>query len=116
MHLQQMWHQFMAEQGNEPGQHQGKVTITLLTPVGGIGELTVPSNEVSIAAEAGSLIGLLVSLPTGAGKRRMFINGGNVAGIIDTAAAEEVPPEPEPAPDPVPKRAAPRGKAAATPA
>jgi hypothetical protein len=106
MHLQQMWHQFLAEQGNEPGQHQGKVTITLLTPVGGIGELTVPSNEVAFAAEAGSLVGLLVTLPTEAGPRRLFIGGGNVAGVIDTAAEEDTPP-------PAKKTTASRSKSAA---
>jgi len=105
MFLQQMWHQFLGEQGNEPGAHQGKVTITLLTPVGGIGELTVPSLEVAVAAEAGSFIGLLVTLPTEAGPRRLFINGSNVAGIIDTAVEDDAPSAPA-------KRAASRSKAA----
>ena len=95
MLLQTMWHQFLGEQGNEPGTHKGKVTITLLTPVGGIGELTVPSAEVAIAAEAGSLIGLLVTLPTENGPRRLFVNGSNVAGIIDTAIEDDTPSAPK---------------------
>ena len=80
-----MWHQFIGEQGNEPGPHNGKVTITLMNPVDGIGELTVPSAEVSVAAEGGSFIGLLVSIPAEGGPRRLFVSGSNVAGNIDTA-------------------------------
>lgn len=93
MHLQGMWHQFMGEAGNVPGTNKGDVVITLLQPIGGIGELTVPSNDVSVAAEAGNLIGLQVMLADG---RRLFVNSGNLAGFVDAPAEtpEEAPEEP----------------------
>jgi len=86
MHLQTYWHQFIAEQGNAPGAQQGDVVITLVQAVGGVSEVTVPSDDVTFAAEAGSLIGLQVRLTDG---RRLFVNAGNLAGIIDAPAEGE---------------------------
>jgi len=80
MHLQGMWHVFMAEAGNVPGAQQGDVIVTLMEPVGGVQEVTVPSNDVSIAAEAGSLIGVQVMLPDG---RHLFVSAANLAGMVD---------------------------------
>lgn len=78
-----MWHGFAAEQGNAPGAQRGDVVVTLIQPVGGIGEVTVPSSEVAIAAEAGNVNGIQLTLPDG---RRMFASWNNVAGIIDAPA------------------------------
>jgi hypothetical protein len=75
-----MWHQFMAAAGNAPGAQQGDVVVTLVQPVGGVGEVTVPSNDVTIAAEAGNLIGVQLLLPDG---RHLFVAAGNLAGMID---------------------------------
>jgi hypothetical protein len=80
MHLQGFWHGFMADAGNAPGPQQGDVIVTLVKPVGGVDEIRVPSDLVSIAAEAGNLIG--VQLVTADG-RHLFIAGSNLAGIID---------------------------------
>lgn len=85
MHLQGMWHEFMAAAGNMPGANKGDVVITLVQPVAGISELTVPSGSVSIAAEAGNLIGLQVMMPDG---RRLFVNSGNLAGFVDAPRGE----------------------------
>lgn len=81
-----MWHGFAAEQGNVPGAQRGDVVVTLIQPVGGINEVTVPSNEVAIAAEAGNVNGIQVRLPDG---RRMFASWANVAGIIDAPTEAE---------------------------
>jgi hypothetical protein len=83
-----MWHGFMAEAGNAPGAQQGDVVVTLLQPVGGVGEVTVPSNDVTIAAEAGNLIGVQVMLPDG---RHLFVSAGNLAGMVDAPRAEDKP-------------------------
>ena len=89
-----MWHGWMAAAGNAPGDNKGDVVITLMTPVGGVSEVTVPSGSVTIAAEAGNLIGVQVLLPDG---RHLFINSANLAGIIDAPAAEDKPPARRPA-------------------
>lgn len=81
-----MWHGFAAEQGNEPGAQRGDVVVTFLQPVGGVGEVTVPSGDVAIAAEAGSVNGIQIKLPDG---RRLFAGWANVAGIIDAPAEGE---------------------------
>lgn len=98
VHLQTMWHEFNAEQGNAPGAQQGDVVVTLLQSVGDISEVIVPSGDVSIAAEAGSILGVQVKLPDG---RRLFVMGNNVAGIIDAppqkardAADDDAPSKP----------------------
>lgn len=80
-----MWHEFMAAAGNAPGAQQGDVVVTLLQPVGGVGEVTVPSDDVTIAAEAGNLIGVQLKTPDG---RRLFISAANLAGMIDAPHAE----------------------------
>lgn len=80
MQLQGMWHVFMAEAGNAPGANKGDVVVTLMEPVGGVQEITVPSGDVAIAAEAGNLIGVQVMLPDG---RHLFIGANNLAGMID---------------------------------
>lgn len=79
MHLESFWHGFIEQAGNQPGAQQGDVTVTLLQPVGGIGEFTVPSDSVTIAAEAGNLIGLQTVVEG----RRIFVMATNVAGIVD---------------------------------
>ena len=83
-----MWHGFAAEQGNVPGAQRGDVVVTFLQPVGGVGEVTVPSRDVAIAAEAGNINGLQVTLPDG---RRLFAGWANVAGIIDAPAEAAKP-------------------------
>lgn len=85
MHLQGMWHEFMAAAGNEPGAQKGDVIVTLMEPVGGVQEVTVPSDDVTIAAEAGNLIGVQLMLPDG---RRLFVSAGNLAGMVDAPAEE----------------------------
>jgi hypothetical protein len=75
-----MWHGFMAQAGNAPGDNKGDVIVSLLEPVGGVQEVTVPSGDVAIAAEAGNLIGLQLMLPDG---RHLFVSAGNLAGVID---------------------------------
>jgi hypothetical protein len=86
MHLQGYWAGFMAEAGNAPGAQQGDVVVTLVKPVGGLEEVTVPSDAVTIAAEAGNLIGVQVMLPD---RRRLFISANNLAGMVDAPVAAE---------------------------
>ncbi len=88
MRLETMWHVFMADVGNAPGTNQGDVVVTMMEPVGGVQEVTVPSADVSIAAEAGNLIGVQVMMPGG---RHLFIGANNLAGIIDAPVAEDKP-------------------------
>ena len=80
MQLQGYWHQFMADAGNKPGAQQGDVTVTMIKPVGGVDEITVPSADVILAAEVGQLIGVQLITPGG---RHLFIAAGNLAGIVD---------------------------------
>lgn len=87
MHLATYWHEFMAAAGNKPGAQQGDVVVALINPVEGTGAFTVPSDAVTIAAEAGQMIGAQVVLPDG---RHLFVPAGNLAGIID-APEEAVP-------------------------
>jgi hypothetical protein len=94
MHLQGYWGKFMADAGNAPGAQQGDVIITLVKPVGGVEEVRVPSNEVTLAAEAGNLIGVQV---TGYDGRHLFIAAGNLAGIIDAPAGDDEKDDAKPA-------------------
>jgi hypothetical protein len=80
-----MWHEFMAAAGNAPGAQKGDVIVTLMDPVGGVGEVTVPSSDVTIAAEAGNLIGVQLKMPDG---RRLFVSAANLAGMIDAPREE----------------------------
>jgi hypothetical protein len=80
MHLQGYWGKFMNDAGNAPGAQQGDVIITLIKPVGGVEEVRVPSNEVTLAVEAGNFIGVQV---TGFDGRHLFVSAANLAGIID---------------------------------
>lgn len=82
-----MWHEFSAQQGNVPGAQQGEVVVTLMQPVGGVSEVTLPSNDVSIAAEAGNLIGVQLLLGDG---RRLFVSAANLAGIVDAPLGKDV--------------------------
>ena len=75
----------MAEAGNAPGAQQGDVVISLLSAVGGVSEVTCPSADVAIAAEAGNLIGVQVRTEDG---RRLFVSANNLAGIIDAPSKE----------------------------
>jgi hypothetical protein len=86
MQLQGFWHQFMADAGNKPGAQQGDVTITMIKPIGGIDEITVPSAGVILAAEVGQLIGVQLITPGG---RHLFIAAGNLAGIVDAPLKSE---------------------------
>lgn len=86
MHLQGMWHGFMAEAGNAPGAQKGDVIVTLMEPVGGVQEVTLPSNDVIIAAEAGNLIGVQLVMPD---RRRMFVSAANLAGMVDAPPEEK---------------------------
>jgi hypothetical protein len=85
MHLQGYWHTFMAEAGNEPGAQQGDVIVTLIHAVGGIDEIRVPSDLVTIAAEAGNLIGIQLVTADG---RHLFVSSQNLAGIVDAPKAK----------------------------
>jgi hypothetical protein len=80
MHLQTMWHEFAAQQGNAPGAQQGDVVVTFTQPIGGETEVTLPSKDVSLAAEAGNLLGVQLTLPDG---RRLFAMASSVVGIVD---------------------------------
>jgi hypothetical protein len=75
----------MAAAGNAPGDNKGDVTVTLMEPVGGVQEVTLPSGDVTIAAEAGNLIGLQLMMPDG---RHLFVSAANLAGVVDAPAAE----------------------------
>lgn len=88
MHLQGYWHVFMADAGNKPGAQQGDVILTLVKPVGGVEEVTVPSSAVTFAAEAGQLIGVQVMLPDG---RHLFATAANLAGVVDAPVATAKP-------------------------
>jgi hypothetical protein len=92
MHLQPMWHKFMAEAGNAPGAQQGDVVVTLIKPVGGVEEVRVPSSEVTLAVEAGNFIGLQVKGHDG---RHLFVTAANLAGIIDAPAGDDKPDDEE---------------------
>ncbi len=80
MKLNVFWHDFLAEMGNEPGAQQGNVTIHFVNPVDGAAGMTGPSGAVEVAAEAGSVIGVMVL----AAGRRMFVPVSKIAGIVDT--------------------------------
>ena len=73
----------MADAGNAPGAQQGDVIVTLMQPVGGVQEVTVPSGDVTVAAEAGNLIGVQLKTPGG---RHLFVSAANLAGMIDAPA------------------------------
>lgn len=79
-YVQMRWDKFVAEMGDEPGDHQGVVTVYVTSLHGGESEFTLPSADVSVAAEQGCLVGVALKLPDG---RRMFVPGSNVTAIID---------------------------------
>lgn len=80
MKLTGFWQEFISQMGNEPGAQRGNVTIHFVDPVDGAGSITGPSGAVEVAAEVGSLIGVMVAVDG----RRMFIPASNIAGIVDT--------------------------------
>lgn len=80
VNMSSRWDQFLAMAGNEPGMDEGDVTVHLSAPVAGMSSFTCPSSSLTVAAEAGQLIGLSVVLEDG---RHLFVAGANVAGIID---------------------------------
>jgi len=80
MFLDSYWHKHLAEMGNAPGAQQGDVVIHLAAPIGGEHSFRVPSASVAAAAEGGSFLGLLMTLPDG---RRMFVPAGSVPAVID---------------------------------
>lgn len=81
MRVATSWASFIAVHGNAPGDNQGDVTIVLVAPVeGNVTAYTVPSGNVTLAAEAGNVSIVQVLL---AGGRRLSLFPTNVAGIID---------------------------------
>lgn len=86
-HLTGFWQKFLADLGNEPGEQQGDVTVHLISPVGGMSSVTGPSGALTIAAEAGSVVGALMQIDG----RHLFIPAANIAGIVDAEAREEKP-------------------------
>jgi hypothetical protein len=86
-HLSASWVQFMADIGNRPGAQQGDVLIELLSPVAGVQSITCPSSAVTIAAEAGQMVGLLVFQHG----RRLFIPAANVGAVIDAPEPDQQP-------------------------
>jgi hypothetical protein len=80
MHVSTQWAAHLAEMGNRPGKNRGDVTLVLIQPVENRAEWVVPSAAVTVAAEAGCLVGVQVELPDG---RRAFFPGANVLAIID---------------------------------
>jgi hypothetical protein len=84
MRVSTRWHESLAQMGNAPGADMGNVTVHLSEAIEHKKAWTVPSANVIVASEAGSVAGLEIELPGG---RRLFILAANVLGIID--AAEE---------------------------
>jgi hypothetical protein len=85
------WPAFLAEQGNQPGAHAGDVTVLLSAPLDGANDITVPSDAVTVAAEQGTIHGLLVQLEGG---RRLFVPISSVTAIIDAPASPPASPPP----------------------
>jgi hypothetical protein len=85
------WPAFLAEQGNQPGAHEGDVTIVLSAPVDGRNDITCPSDAVTVAAEQGTIHGLMVQLEG----RRLFLPVSSVVAITDAPASP--PPHASPA-------------------
>lgn len=79
-YVQTSWLKLLAELGDQPGDHKGNVTVYVTSLHGGESEFTLPSADVTIAAESGCLVGVALKLPDG---RRMFVPGSNVTAIID---------------------------------
>lgn len=80
------WTGFLAEAGNEPGTHKGDVTIVLDGMVENMTHVTCPSGALTVAAEAGTIHGLMVELASG---RRLFLARPTVRAIIDAAPGAE---------------------------
>jgi hypothetical protein len=78
-YVQTSWLGLVAELGDEPGDHQGNVTV-YVSPSAAGSEFTVPSADVKIAAEQGCLVGIQLTLADG---RHMFVPGANVIAIVD---------------------------------
>ena len=79
-YVQTDWLKLVAELGDEPGDHQGNVTVHVASFHTGETEFTLPSANVTIAAEQGGLVGVALRLTDG---RRVFLPGSNVTAIID---------------------------------
>ena len=84
------WPAFLAEQGNQPGAHEGDVTIVLSAPVDGKSDITCPSDAVTVAAEQGTIHGLMVQLEG----RRLFLPAASVVAITDAPASPPASPSP----------------------
>lgn len=84
-HLTGFWQKFLADLGNEPGEQQGNITVHLISPVEGMSSITGPSGALTIAAEAGSVVGAMMQIDG----RHLFIPAVNIAGIVDTAKEEK---------------------------
>lgn len=85
MQLDSYWHKFVAQMGNAEGEQQGDVVLWLTGPVAGERSVQVPSASVSLAAEAGVLIGFEVTMPDGT---RAFYPAGSVLAIVDAPLPE----------------------------
>jgi hypothetical protein len=77
------WPAFLAEQGNQPGAHEGDVTIVLSDPLDGKADITCPSDAVTVAAEQGTIHGVMVQLEG----RRLFLPVASVVAIADAPAS-----------------------------
>ena len=80
MRLVSHWDQKLSQFGDRPGLDDGNVTIELTVPVRGTKTVTVESEDLEVAAEGGSVIGLFIDLSQG---KHLFIPWGNVACMHD---------------------------------
>jgi hypothetical protein len=74
------WTQVMEGVGNEPGAQTGDVLVALAFAVDGMDSFTCASADLTVAAEAGSIICLSTVLEDG---RHIVVPWSSVAGIID---------------------------------
>jgi hypothetical protein len=84
------WPAFLADLGNQPGAQQGDVTIALAAPLDGKSDITCPSDAVTVAAEQGTIHGVLVQLEG----RRLFVPMSSVVAIADAPASPKPSPPP----------------------
>jgi hypothetical protein len=81
MRVSTRWAELLAQFGNLPGTDAGSVTVHLNAPLEGRKTWELPSADCTIAAEAGSVVGLVLELDSG---RRVFVPAGSVVAVIDS--------------------------------
>jgi len=81
VHVATAWSGHAAAMGSQPGDNQGDVIVYLTC--GPELVIRLPSDAVTIAAEAGSVIGVQAVLPDG---RRAFWPASSVAAVLDAPA------------------------------